>query len=83
MLEAFKFSYAYQPYLGDPDFDSSVEKVSFLHHHHRHYRCRRRFCRRFCRRCRCHIIIIIIIFSKCGNFASVTNAFFAETRVFY
>ena len=46
MVEAFKFSFAYQPYLGDPDFDSSVDKVSS-----HHYRCRCR-CRCFCC-CRC------------------------------
>ena len=44
ILEAFKFGFAYRPYLGDPDFDSNVEKVSFHqhqhqhhHHHHHHY----------------------------------------------
>ena len=74
MVEAFKFSFAYQPYLGDPDFDSSVDKVSS-----HHYRCRCR-CRCFCCcRCRRRIIIIIIIFSKYGNFASLTNAFSGET----
>ena len=49
MAEAFKFSFAYQPYLGDPDFDSSVEKVNSRYY--RHYHCRRCRCCRRCRRC--------------------------------